>query len=60
MIEEEAAAVEVTRVVAEEESPPESVTVNLKTYVCPAAAVNVVFDAVGVDSVTPAPPICVH
>ena len=33
IIDEDAGALDVTRVVAEEESPPESVTVNLKTYV---------------------------
>jgi len=51
---------EVTRVVACEESPPESVTVTRKTYVCPAAAVKVVLDEVGADSVTVGPEICDH
>src|SRR4051794_13013479 len=44
--------VEVTRVVAEEESPPASVTVRRKTYVWPATAVNVVRTPVGAERVT--------
>jgi len=50
----------VTLVVAEADKPPVSVTVNLKTYVWPAAPVNVVFAAVGVARFTAAPPICDH
>src|ERR1017187_4862960 len=50
----------VTRVVAELDKPPVSVTVNLKTYVWPDTPVNVVLTAVGLDSATPVPAICVH
>ena len=49
-----------TRVVADLDMPPESVTVNGRRRSDPAAAVKVVLAAVGVASVTPAPPICVH
>ena len=56
----ELAVVAVTRVVAEEDKPPVSVTVNLKTYAWPATLVNVVLTAVGVARFTAAPPICDH
>src|ERR1035438_916766 len=47
-----------TRVVAELDKPPVSVTVNLKTYVWPATEVNVGFTEVGVASVTAGPLSC--
>src|SRR5664280_2131039 len=56
----EAAEPLATRVVAEEDKPPVSVTVNLKTYAWPDTEVKVVLAAVGVASTTVGPLSCVH